>query len=278
MNLVERIALIFSGPTPANSYYGDSLWIVNIYLVLTAENDPLFLMKTLGLIALHFLLNLYQVKTQTIITNGVFGELDPKISEKIDAMAKPHAITVSKKMLVTNFPTINAFCARLKQNAEIYISHHWSESPEGPKHLMHILGHEMGHAFYNDPLKRALVNSSMYTLFTTIFFMLQSVIVPLSETLTINTYQGLILAGVVLQIIAMIASKYLQAAYNRYTEYRADAFGATISSPEEMKQALLFLENLNPYDKTTINLPEWKQGAHPKTSNRIARLEEMQKT
>ena len=45
-----------------------------------------------------------------------------------------------------------------------------------------------------------------------------------------------------------------------------------------MKQALLFLENLNPYDKTTINLPEWKQGAHPKTSNRIARLEEMQKT
>lgn len=271
MNAVEYVSFIFAGPEPANGYYGNFLWfgsLAALYLQATnALTYPLWHVA-LGLSALHFLLNIYQMNTARVLTETAqFGELDDETSQKIDVLAKKGGVKVTRKQLITNFPTINAFCARARNNAEIYISHHWQESEEGKNHLMHILGHEIGHAFYNDPLKRALVNSSLYSLIILSTTALYTFISP-----HLN-YSAFIVAGI--QFIGMIASSYLQAMYHRYSEFRADSFGAHCSSPDEMKQALLFLENLHPNDKIQGHLPEWKQGSHPKMTNRVARLEAM---
>lgn len=272
MNALEYLGMIAAGPVPANIYYGQWMLFAN-YLVLyyrTPESKCSLPLVVLVLCICNLILNLYQVYTQQMLTgNPLTAELEPELSDHITSRANKHYVTVVSKKLVTNFPTINAFCARLRHNAEIVISHHWFESEEGKKHLHFILEHEFGHAAHNHSLKRALFSSAGYIAITISMFTAYAWLFP---TWTYRYH-----AVTALGFVATTIQAYAQAWYTRHTEFEADAFGAAASSPEEMRDALLFLESKNPYDLLTTNIPEWKQGTHPKMSNRIARLEAMKK-
>jgi len=268
LNIFEYIGMILQGPVPQNPYYGQWMLLAN-YLILyrhTPGSKYSLLFIALGLCLCNILLNLYQVFTgQSLTGNPLIEDIESDLANHIMSRGKEHGVIVANKKIVTNFPTINAFCNRLRHNAEIIISHHWFESEEGKKHLRCILEHEFGHAVYNHMLKRALVNSASYIVTTIAMFSLYAHVILMLD------YGYYLVIG--LGFIATTIMSYAQAAYNRHTEFEADAFGAHATTPQEMQDALLFLESKNPYDTMTTNIPEWKQGAHPKMFNRIARLE-----
>lgn len=269
MNAVEFIQYVLQGPLPVIAWYGNVVLIANVVLVnalpyYTNPQEYPLLPLVVGLCVATFILNLYQVLTETPIKNGRFEELDGETATFIDKLAHKCGVTVASKTLVTNMPIINATCARTKWNAQIWISQHWFQSEEGKQHLRTTIGHELGHAFYSDPIRRAVVRSLLSSLITAATFAIYSLTVP---NWTLGSY-----FTAAASLILFTASNYVQAAYTRFTERRADRFAALYASPEAMQETLTFLDAQMPSNVLTKVLPEWKLSTHPKTETRLENL------
>ncbi|MBM3894296.1 hypothetical protein FJ366_01750 [Candidatus Dependentiae bacterium] len=188
-----------------------------------------------------------------------------EIISAITEKASRDCITKHTSLYVTNYPSINAFCARNLNNCKIIISHHWFESDEKKQYLNAILEHEFGHAREHHNLKAFIINSFLFTAGITCCYLSTLFIEPTQDT---TTY------FLLFNFIIFRITTFLQTWYTQHNEYQADAQALSHISPQEMISALLFLKANSASEQIRENQPSWI-GTHPKISDRIKAIEKI---
>lgn len=252
MNLFEYIFFIISGPLSMPPRYSNILWFATplMLVFLPPQNAPFHIALALGLGLLNFALNFYQNQTQTLVTNGVFAELDQATCNEIDALAQRDGITVAKKVLVTNFSHKTTMAGRFCYNAEIYISHHWFENNEARGHLSTDLEILFAGFKKNHLLKTLMVGAFSYAISILALLTLKPVLVA-------ATPYGMYLL-ILGAVIAQICINYLLAVYARYNMYQTYTLAAQRTGSRAIIDYLTFIDPQFAYDKSVAALPNWK--------------------
>jgi len=212
---------------------------------------------------LHFLLNFYEIQTQTIVKNGVFAELDETTKHEVQTITQRNNITVAKQMIVTNFRLPTIIAGRLKNNVEIYISKHFIENEDAKKNFKPWLELSLTIISTHQTLKNLCIRSILYA--TNLLAML-----ILRPIITTQLPYGFAILISICGIID-IATMYLNAWINCNDFYMVDAAASKTSGIEPLKEALLFMDSQTKYDKDTAMLPPWKL-TFPRNIDRIAHL------
>lgn len=263
MNFFEYIIFVITGPLNQTLRYGNFLWIANplILACLQSQYSSVVVALTLGL--LYFIFNFYQIYTESVVKNGVFGELDQATSNEIDALANREKIFFAKKVLVTNFTYKTVTFGRFTHNAELYISHHWFENDEARQNLSTNLEIVIAGIKDNQLRNTAILASLGYTTSTLILFALKPILVA-------NIPHGIyyLIAG---NILAQIAANYGIAAFTRHNIYKSYEMAAHHIKPEKLIEYINFIDPTGAYDKSVASFPNWKLSI-PRFANVIAHL------
>jgi Zn-dependent protease with chaperone function len=254
MNLFKKLHLIATGPYPRLFiYYGEWLWIYVFF-------NQLNLFEIAVLTVLHLAFNLYQLQTEAVITNGKYKlvpeEIATQIKMRIERDNLPSSTT---QEIVTNIPTVNAFCERTINNTKIILSHHWLENDALKEVLIPVLEHEFAHARRHHNLKRSVYNSIFFLLGQTFVYLILTYIFPELN----NTFYWFCFSS-----IAFRATTFLQTFLSQYHEYEADRLALMFVAPEQIIQLLETLKKHCQLEQIREQQPWWF-GTHPKISDRI---------
>lgn len=285
------------------------LYALGIFLAITVIFVPAVLFSPEALASLGALVIFGLIAaafTAYILTPIVMHFLKPLKDEKVlgivEKLSKKAGMKKPPKLTAAETPEINAmaynsiFGKRIGITRGLVDAYHNKKLDE--KELESILAHEIGHHRSLDTLKNSFV-FSFVSLIEAIGYLTAVVgggIVWAGETsqeavgfLSILIGGFIALFGLIMRLIAKLASA-LAFHFSRVQEYRADAFGAELTSSEKMANALRKIEDLNNQltTKQARGLPyanRWQVkpaklswvdrlfSTHPPTEKRIRALE-----
>lgn len=144
-----------------------------------------------------------------------------------------------------------------------------------------VLAHEIGHIIYGDPVRgkifliTSLVGQGVllaYVVIAECFAWLGRTEIPFVNLLAVLFRWIVIVQVFVLQALVIVPLLMARAFGNQQQEYRADHYAATIGFGQELEGFLMSILDLDATPRGVIGLL-WR--AHPKTGDRIRKLEAM---
>jgi hypothetical protein len=269
MNFFQYLWFIVSGPLFAPTQYGDMLFFAFFFINKNYAKTYSTPVIIIVVISIHFLLNWYQQATATLVTNGIFTELDTETKNKISIIAHEEGVTIAKMNLVTNFSAPAIIVGRYKNNCEIYISQQWLETEESKTHLNTFLHKEIAGIANNQPWKFLIATTIVFAINISLVGLLSPIILT---KLSHNALQLFIILGSLFQLCAT-SSLYLKGWIMRALEYQSDMYIAKKIGYDTLIDAINYFEKITKIDFAFGSLPTWKL-AIQKNASRIKYLQQ----
>jgi heat shock protein HtpX len=214
-----------------------------------------------------------------------------QVLQMVHQLSKKAGLPAMPEVGIYESPEVNAFATGpSKSNALVAVSRGLLKRMPSSE-VEAVLGHEVTHIANGDmvtmTLLQGIVNAFVMFLARIIAFGLSKVLSSRrddsEESFSPLTFQILVF---VFEMIFMVLGSMVIASFSRYREYRADAGGARLTSPEKMIASLKTLQRTLDMQDREVAKPAFQAlkisnpggilrlfASHPPLEDRIARLE-----
>ncbi|MBM3894294.1 hypothetical protein FJ366_01740 [Candidatus Dependentiae bacterium] len=266
-DVIDFLKRIIQGPLLYPLFYSDLISIFAIFSCpgIISSYDHSLLKIPAICAAVCIALFVYQISTQTLVTNGIFEQPTEEMQKAITKVVSSEGITKFTVTHVTNFNSPELIVGRFHEPFEIYFSSHF-ETPELFALIPFFLKTNL------KVMQKTIFTSLVHAI--SLFFLVVSFFVGKSFLLTQALHPVAFWTLYLLLVqCSVMTRRFVIAFFNKQVIFSSDIATAREIGAQE---AITALENFNQATSNDLNLKQFKSWElfSPKFSDRISRIKQ----